>query len=175
MGSPSIDSSSWVVVWTESRAEKQVESRLVARGIEAWLPKFVERRRWSDRWREVVLPLFPGYLFARGGAGEAATVLRTPGVMTLVKKGSLPALLSDDFVRSLRSAVESSGVPASPVEAAVEFHVGDEVVVSEGPLAGTRGYIRDVRNGRSLIVWIQAIGRGVAFTIGSASVKPADA
>ena len=66
MESPS-DTKSWVVVWTESRAEKQVESRLAASGIEAWLPKFVARRRWSDRWRDVVLPLFPGYLFARGG------------------------------------------------------------------------------------------------------------
>src|SRR5438094_3496928 len=97
MESPS-DTKSWVVVWTESRAEKQVESRLAASGIEAWLPKFVARRRWSDRWRDVVLPLFPGYLFARGGASQTGALLRTPGVLTLVKRGSQPELLSNDFV-----------------------------------------------------------------------------
>ena len=49
----------WLVIWTESRAEKKVASRIAAQGMESWLPTITERHRWSDRWREVVLPLFP--------------------------------------------------------------------------------------------------------------------
>lgn len=67
----------WLVLWTESRAEKKVAERIAAQGIEAWLPTVTERHRWSDRWRTVVLPLFPGYLFARGAA-HVHRVLRTP-------------------------------------------------------------------------------------------------
>lgn len=55
---------SWFVIWTESRAEKKVEARIAALGLSPWLPTVRERHRWSDRWREVVCPLFPGYLFA---------------------------------------------------------------------------------------------------------------
>ena len=58
----------WFVVWTASRAEMKVESRIAAMGIEAWLPTVTEKRRWSDRWREVVTPLFPGYIFASKAA-----------------------------------------------------------------------------------------------------------
>src|SRR5450759_5447624 len=68
---------SWFVIWTESRAEKKVEARLAALGLSPWLPTVKERNRWSDRWREVVCPLFPGYLFARTRSVEWHKVLRT--------------------------------------------------------------------------------------------------
>ena len=161
------------MVWTESRAEKRVESRIAAHGLRPWLPKMTERHRWSDRWREVVMPLFPGYMFARGAMSQLSSVLRTPGVVTVVKTAGRPALLSDHFIESLRSALEKSGVAASPVSEYVHYAVNDEVIVQEGPLAGLRGVVQEVRSGRRLIVWIEQIGRGVAFSIGSALVSPA--
>jgi transcription antitermination factor NusG len=167
------ESEGWFVVWTESRAEKCVESRIAAQGLEPWLPKVTERRKWSDRWRDVVLPLFPGYLFARGAIGQLHAILRTPGVVTVVKSAGRPALLSDGFVSSLRRAIETSGVTASPVAENVSYAVDDEVIVRDGPLAGLRGVVRDVRSSRRLVVWIEQIGRGVAFTIGSALVSRA--
>jgi transcription antitermination factor NusG len=157
-------------VWTESRAEKKVAGRIAAQGMEHWLPTVTERRKWSDRWRDVVLPLFPGYLFAREEAGHLPKLLRTPGVITVVKAGGKAALLSDGFIASLRGAVESLGAEPVPVEETGEYLSGDEVVVRDGPLAGLRGVVQDVRNGRRLVVWVREIGRGVAFTIGSALV-----
>ena len=169
------ESNSWVVIWTESRAEKQVERRLAERGIEPWLPKFTERRQWSDRWKDVVLPLFPGYLFARVGSAPLSALLRIPGVMTIVKHGDTPARLSNDFIAALRGAVECAGVDAAPLAEEILFNVQDEVVVSEGPLRGMRGFVREIRNHRRLVIWVQEIGRGVAFSIGSSCVQPVSA
>jgi transcription antitermination factor NusG len=171
--SDSIKKESWFVVWTAARAEKQVASRIAAQGLEPWLPKITERRKWSDRWRDVVLPLFPGYLFARGGITQLHSVLQTPGVVTVVKNAGRPALLSDDFVASLRRAIDTPGVAVSPVTEQVSYAVDDEVIVQEGPLAGLRGIVQHVRSGRRLVVWVEQIGRGVAFTIGAALVSPA--
>src|SRR5688572_19506459 len=100
----------WLVVWTESRAERKVASRIGTLGLDTWVPQLRERHRWSDRWREVVVPLFPGYLFARCEQARVHRLLRTPGVLTVVKSGDRPARLSDDFVSSLRVALEHSGV-----------------------------------------------------------------
>lgn len=162
----------WFVVWTESRAEKKVKSRVSALGMEPWLPTVTERHRWSDRWREVETPLFPGYLFARP-ATEWQAVLRTPGVLTVVKNGGKPAVLSDDFVQQLREAITRGGDAVRPLPAAAEFGPGDEVVVQDGPLRGVRGMVREVRGARQLVIWVSAIGRGVAWKIGSALVLPA--
>ena len=164
----------WLVIWTESRAEKKVASRIAAQGMESWLPTITERHRWSDRWREVVLPLFPGYLFARHDATLVHRVLRTPGVLSIVKAGSRPALLSDTFVHSLRRAVEQSGVVAEPVLDQHDYRVDDEVIVQDGPLAGLRGVVRQLRGARHLVVWVAEVGRGVAFTVGAALVARAE-
>lgn len=160
----------WFVVWTASRAEKKVESRIAAMGVEAWLPTVTEKRRWSDRWREVVTPLFPGYLFARGAATRWHQLLRTAGVLTVVKEGGHPALLTDGFVASLRQAVQCSGVVAERVTERVNYSPGDEVIVQEGVLAGVRGVVQERRSGRQLVIWVREIGCGVAFTIGFAAV-----
>ncbi len=163
---------SWFVIWTESRAEKKVESRMAALGLSPWLPTITEKHLWSDRWRDVVLPLFPGYLFARADRAEWHTVLRTRGVLTVIKHEGKPALLDDEFVSSLREAVERGrdhGI--API---TDFEPGDPVVVvQDGPLKGVRGVVREKRSGRQLIVWVQEIGRGLALTIGSALVEPA--
>ena len=155
----------WFVVWTESRAEKRVASRIEAQGIEHWVPTITERHRWSDRWKEVVLPLFPGYLFARARSTNVPQILRTPGVITLVKAGAQPARLTDSFIQSLRAALQDALHSAAPIAEPQEFAPHDEVVVEEGPLAGLRGVVQQLRNGRRLVVWIQEIGCGVAFTI----------
>lgn len=162
----------WFVVWTESRAEKKVESRISALGMEPWLPTVTERHRWSDRWRDVETPLFPGYLFARPAA-EWQAALRTPGVLTVVKSGGKPAVLSADFIRELREAITRAGNAMEPLPVTARFELGDEVIVQDGPLCGVRGVVREVRGGRQLIIWVAAIGRGVAFNIGSALVAPA--
>ena len=164
---------SWLVIWTESRAEKKVEGRIAALGLATWLPTITERRRWSDRWRDVVCPLFPGYLFARAGSFEWYDVLRTPGVLTVVKQDGRPATLQDGFVRDLRNAIERKDTAAEAVAEPVEYTPGEEVIVQEGPLAGLRGVVRESRNRRRLVIWVAEVGRGVAFTIGSALVRAA--
>src|ERR1700704_4305088 len=93
-GSQDAQPDPWFVIWTESRAEKKVEARLAALGLSPWLPMVKERHRWSDRWREVIRPLFPGYLFVRARSVEWHKVLQTPGVLTVIKRDGGPALLA---------------------------------------------------------------------------------
>lgn len=119
------------------------------------------------------VPSFPGYLFARANASLWHAVLKTRGVVTVVKQGGRPALLSDGFVTRLRDALETEGVAAEPVTDPREYNPGDEVIVQEGALMGLRGIVRERRSTKQLVIWVADIGRGVALTIGSALVQPA--
>ena len=170
---PETQTHPWFVIWAESRAEKKVEKRMAALGLSPWLPIVKERHRWSDRWREVECPLFPGYLFARATNADWYQILRTPGVLTVVKEGGKPALLADSFVTALRDAIGREGAAPEPVTVTIDFAPGDEVIVQEGVLRGVRGMVREHRSRRQLVLWVAEIGRGVAFTIGSALVKAA--
>jgi len=164
---------SWFVIWAESRAEKRVKKRLEALGLPAWLPVVKERHRWSDRWRDVECPLFPGYLFARATNADWSRILRTPGVLTVITEQGRPATLADSLVAELRDAINRDGVAPEPVTECANYVPGDQVIVQEGALQGVRGVVRERRSGRQLVIWVGQIGRGVAFTIGSAMVRAA--
>lgn len=169
---PEAQADPWFVIWAESRAEKKVEKRIATLGLSPWLPIVKERHRWSDRWREVECPLFPGYLFARATNPDWYQILRTPGVLTVVREGGKPALLADTFVTSLRDAIGREGAVPEAVTESVDYSPGEEVIVQEGVLRGIRGIVRQRRSRRQLVLWVAEIGRGAAFTIGSALVAP---
>lgn len=157
---PEAQTGPWFVIWAESRAEKKVEKRLAALGLSAWLPVVKERHRWSDRWREVECPLFPGYLFARATTADWHQMLRTPGVLTVITERGKPALLADSFVTSLRDAIGPEGVAPEAVTERVDYTPGDEVIVQEGVLREVRGIVHERRSGRQLVVWVAEIWRG---------------
>ena len=52
------DKTSWYVLYTAPRAEKQVRDRIDALGIECWLPLHRAPRVWSDRVKIVELPYY---------------------------------------------------------------------------------------------------------------------
>ena len=39
----------WLAIYTNSRAEKKVEERLIKEGIEAYCPTYTTVKQWSDR------------------------------------------------------------------------------------------------------------------------------
>ncbi|TAL09546.1 MAG: antitermination protein NusG, partial [Nitrospirae bacterium] len=55
----------WYAVRTRSRHEKLVRDRLAALGLEHLLPTVHRLSQWKDRKKEVEVPLFSGYCFAR--------------------------------------------------------------------------------------------------------------
>lgn len=164
----------WYVVWSEGRAEKKVAERLAGRGCAVWLPTVAARHRWSDRWKVVTRPLFPGYLFAATHGAGYVPLIKTPGVLTLVKEGGKPAVLSSDYIASLRRLIDQ---PELAVESVTheQFAPGDEVLVRDGPLANYRGQVVEVRGARKLVIWIASVGRGILCTLGEAAVIRADA
>jgi len=55
----------WYLLYTASRAEKQVEQRIKLEGVEVFLPMHLTPRKWSDRVKMVEVPLFSSYIFVR--------------------------------------------------------------------------------------------------------------
>ena len=77
------DKTSWYVLYTAPRAEKQVRDRIDALGVECWLPLHRAPRVWSDRVKIVELPLFNSYLFVRCTDPELRNLTRVYGVCLL--------------------------------------------------------------------------------------------
>ena len=55
----------WYALSVKHQHELAVRSALEFKGFEALAPTYRARRRWSDRVKEIDLPLFAGYVFCR--------------------------------------------------------------------------------------------------------------
>jgi hypothetical protein len=53
----------WSALHTRYQHERTVETLLVAKGFETFLPTYERVRRWKDRNKRIAEALFPGYLF----------------------------------------------------------------------------------------------------------------
>src|SRR5216684_1699660 len=86
----------WYAIRTRSRHEKMVSQQLEQQGIETFLPLIKRTHKWSDRTKEVELPLFAGYNFVRvvQSFPPSLRVLRGHGVSGFPSiNGAGPAIL----------------------------------------------------------------------------------
>ena len=80
----------WYAILTKSGREKNATLLLENSGFECYLPLSKSSRKWSDRTKEIDVPLFPGYLFCRMNPNDRLPVLITPGVVQIVGTGKTP-------------------------------------------------------------------------------------
>jgi transcription antitermination factor NusG len=104
---------SWFAVQVKPRLEKPVATALFSKGIETFLPLYSTRKKWSDRLKEVQLPLFDGYVFCRMDLLYRMPVLTIPGVRQFVGIGKVPAAIDQTEIQALQSVMKS-GLPSMP-------------------------------------------------------------
>ena len=164
----------WLVVWTRPRAEKAVAKAIESRSFPIWLPTVTVRRRWSDRWKEVEFPLFPGYLFAQVPIDNWSALLRVPGVLTVVKHGRKPARIREGQMADLRFAIDRLISCGQAPEVVHDFEPGERVGVVDGPMQGLAGVVREMRGKRRLLVGFEQIGTALTVSIGTERVTRCD-
>src|SRR6266436_1559371 len=120
---------SWYALRTKSRYENTVASHLFARGYESFLPLYKCRRRWSDRSKEIELPLFPGYVFCQFNSLDRFPILSIPGVVHLVGVGRTPVSIDESEIAAIQAAVKS-GLHRQPCPF---LEIGDRVRIEHGP------------------------------------------
>lgn len=157
---------SWFAVQTLSRHEKVVRSQLEMRNVETFLPTMTRLSQWTDRKKEIEVPLFAGYCFAKFSLADRLPVLQSQGVVRLIGSGKQPEPIPDDEIESLRKLISSS----SNYVDCPYFKEGMLVEVIRGPLQGVKGrLVRETRRCR-LVLSISLIQRAVTIEIDAASV-----
>ena len=80
----------WNAVYTRHQHEKLAAESLVENGFEVFLPTYNVIRKWTDRKKQLSLPLFPCYVFVRSNFERRLRILTTPGVHFLVMFAGRP-------------------------------------------------------------------------------------
>ena len=159
----------WYAILTRSHQEKQVRDRLLAEGIEPFLPLSRVQRQWSDRKVWARSPLFRGYCFARFTLDNCLAILKTAGVARIV--GILkPEPIHDEEIAVLQR-VAAADCATEPYEYSTE---GTWVEVIRGPLAGLRGQFVRREGHQGLVIRAALIQQAALIHIGAGEVVPAE-
>jgi transcriptional antiterminator RfaH len=155
--------SPWYVLRVQAGIESVVSERIYQRDIEVFNPQYSEMRRYSH-WKptEIRRALFTGYVFGRFVIEERGAVLNVPGVIDILSFGSTPATVPHIEIENLRIVVDSG--LAEPWNL---LKVGQQVTITRGPFAGTRGRLVEIKNKLRFIVGVELFNRGVSVEVES--------
>ena len=157
----------WYAVCTRHQHEKTAARVLECKDFEVFLPVYKVRRRWQDRFKEISLPLFPGYLFVKEGLDRWLRILNTPGVCNILTSGGRPAAIPQSEIEGIQRIVEST----LRVEPHPFLKSGDWVRVKYGPMTGVEGILVRKKNIARLILSVEMLGKSVAVEVDAIDVE----
>jgi transcription antitermination factor NusG len=160
--------SPWFALHVRSRCEKTVAASLHSKGYDQLLPLYRSRNRWSDRVKDVDLPLFPGYVFCRFDPTRRLGVLTTPGIVAVVGLGKAPQPVEPAELAAIQ-ALASSGLPAVPWP---YLKTGERVLIEHGALQGVEGILTAVKKELRVVLSVTLLQRSVAVEIDRSLIRP---
>jgi transcription elongation factor/antiterminator RfaH len=157
----------WYALYTRPRHEKKVYEQLTEKGIVAFLPMIKSLRQWKDRRKWVEMPLFNSYVFVSIDLKNKLSALQTHGVVKLVDFGGVPAAIPDWQIEQLKRLIDNTDT-LMPEQ---YLKVGDYVEVKSGPLAGIKGYLREIRGEWRVAILVEGIFQSTSFVVDRANVQ----
>ena len=161
----------WYVAQTLYHREKIAELHLRAQGFRPFFPQFRRTVRHARKLREVVAPVFPGYIFVIFDTERDRwhSINGTVGVSRLLTALKRPVPVPGDVVQALIGAIDVSGC----VVLGADLRVGQAVRVVAGPFVGGLGVLERLDGKRRVRVLLNIMGGQTPLMIDRADLAAA--
>jgi transcriptional antiterminator RfaH len=153
----------WFVAQTLHHREKLAALHLSAQGFRNFLPRFRKTVRHARQLREVIAPIFPGYIFLiiDTDRDRWRSINGTFGVARLVSAHGRPIPLPSGIVEAMIAAMDQSGI----VRLGGQLTPGQAVRVVAGPFAGGLGVLERLDGKGRVRVLLQIMGGEAPFVM----------
>jgi transcription antitermination factor NusG len=162
------DGPSWFALTVKPQHERAVREQLEAYSLEAYVPLYRSRRRWSDRLKTIQVPLFRQYVFSRFPVERRLTVIALPSVSSIVSFGGVPCPINQREIDTLK-LLTSQDYPLMPWPF---IRTGQRVRVRQGPLFGLEGILVREKAAYRVVVSVQMLERSVAVELERDVLEP---
>jgi transcription antitermination factor NusG len=158
----------WYALTVRYQHERQTERTLQFKGFETLVPWYRSRRLWSDRIRDVDMPLFAGYVLCHFALTQRAQVLDTPGVASVVGFGGHAVALENSEIVGIQRVLASK-LPLAPWP---YLKAGDRVRVEHGAMRGLEGTLLRTKGALRLVIGVDLLQRAVAVELDRDEIVP---
>lgn len=161
----------WYLIYTKPRNETLARTNLERQGFEVYLPLLAQTRRQRGRYRTVIEPCFPRYLFiALNTVTDNWSPIRsTYGVSRLVTFDGIPAQVPHDLVEQLKQNEDHEGLQRRPEQI---FNPGEKVTIIDGPFAGYEGIFHSLKGNERAAILLDIVGKNTLATLDVHNLKP---
>ncbi len=158
----------WFAAQTISHREKTALFHLNAQGFRAFFPSFQKKVRHARTVRDVIQPLFPGYIFVIIDPDRShwRSINGTIGISRLVTTGDRPLPAPAGVIEALIASMDGAG----RVQLDHGLRVGQRVRVLAGPFAEQFGILERLDARGRVRVLLSILGGPAPVQIDSAHI-----
>lgn len=157
----------WFVIRCKPHQEELARLHLKRQGYVVYLPQIRTTIRHARRTKEVLRPLFPGYLFLHLAPNHRnwTSISATRGVIVPVSFGEQYTPLPDWVIAGLKEQEESPGVIAPQQIVANKINPGATVEISLSSGETTEATVFSYEGGQNVVVLLNLLQRQVRTTM----------
>lgn len=139
----------WFVLYVKPQSEKRVADTLKKMNVEFFCPTVKETRQWSDRKKEIEVPLFKSYVFVKLREKERYLVFDVPGVVRYLFWLGKPAIVLQEEIDVIKDWLNDDLVDQIALS---QYNPGDSIKIKSGLLKDQEAIIKHVGNTKMSLV-----------------------
>lgn len=163
----------WYVVHTQVGKELLAKEQLERQGFNSYLPRFYKQRHHARKVDQVLVPLFPRYMFVAFDVevNQWRCINGTRGVAYLITNGNKPTRVLSRFIDSLKiNEIEQEIIGELEIDS---FKTGDKLRVLEGVFAGYEGIFTKLTDSQRISILMEFMGREMQISLPKSAVEAA--
>jgi transcriptional antiterminator RfaH len=163
----------WFVVHTQPSKEIEAHQNLLNQGFDAYLPRFKKTRRHARKVEDVLLPLFPRYVFVGIdlNVDQWRCILGTRGVSSLLLMNNRPAAVPSDIVQGLKDRADIKGL--IPIDNTCLFAKGEQVRILDGAFKDYVAIFEKMDEKQRVQLLLSCLGREINVSLPAHVVEAA--
>lgn len=159
----------WTPIRTKARKEKKVAEFCQAQGIDFYLPLKRSVKRYKRKTVTFYPPMFSGYLFCQINEDLLRKLLKCEGYFYRV---NVDKVIENSLVKDLKNvAIFEEVCKNSEIQINPELVPGKEVAITDGPLKGITGIVKERNDSITVSVNIEILARSVTVKLDVGEVE----
>jgi len=154
----------WMIATYKINELKRLKDNLQNQDLECYHPK-INTKKYNSTSKEE--PLFPGYIFIYSEIENYSKIKFTKGISKVIQFSNNIATLEDDEIIELKK-IESESYSQPIIQ---QIYVGQEAIMSEGPLKGSLITIASLPNKDRVNIFIHILGKSRKVTTSLDEIK----
>ena len=164
------NSKSWIIAKHKPNQYKIALINLERQNYEFFQPTFKTISRRQNKFKEIIKPVFPGYIFIAINLEENNwhKINNTKGISNIIVFGNNIPLIKYELIQELKYRFSSDNIP----KADNLFIIGMNAIFSDGPFAHLIGKISELDDNQRIWILLDILGTQTRVSINRLNLTP---